>query len=109
MRKHCSEGYILDIDQPSTCLDFQTMHLSNSVTDEVAHIFIAQDLTEGIAAPEETEELVIKKLPFEQVFQMVMKGTITDSMSVAGILKAKILIDKGLIKTATRPNTSQRL
>lgn len=75
-----------------------TMHLSNCVTDEIAHIYIAQGLTEGIATPEETEELKIKKLPFEQVFQMVINGEITDSMSVAAILKAKILLDNNQLK-----------
>ena len=72
-----------------------TMHLSNCVTDEIAHVFIAQDLTEGVASPEETEDLVIKKLPFEAAYQMVMEGGITDSISVAAILKAKILMEKG--------------
>ncbi|MFK7979049.1 MAG: NUDIX domain-containing protein [Saprospiraceae bacterium] len=72
-----------------------TMHLSNSVSDEIAHLFIAQDLVEGIAEPEETEELVVKKLPFAEVYQMVMDGAITDSMSVAAILKAKILMEQG--------------
>lgn len=72
-----------------------TMHLSNCVSDEIAHIYIAQDLTEGIAEPEETEELVIKKLPFLEVYEMVLAEEITDAMSVAAILKAKILFDRG--------------
>ena len=71
------------------------MHLSNSVSDEVAHIFIAQNLQEGEAEPEETEDLTIRKLPFSVAYEMVLNGEITDSMSMAGILKAKILIDKG--------------
>lgn len=73
------------------------MHISNCVSDEVGHIFIAQDLTEGIAEPEETEDLTIKKVSFEAAYQMVMNGEITDSMSVAAILKAKILLEKGEI------------
>jgi len=71
-----------------------TMHLSNCVSDEVAHVFIAQDLTEGESEPEETEELVIKKVPFQTAYEMVLNGEITDSISVAAILKAKILLDK---------------
>jgi len=74
-----------------------TMHISNCVTNEIAHAFIAQDLTEGLAEPEETEELVIKKLPFETVYQMVMDGKITDSLTMVTVLKAKILMDKGTI------------
>jgi ADP-ribose pyrophosphatase len=68
------------------------MHLSNSVSDEAAVIFIARDLTMGPAAPEETEELVLRKLPFEEAYQMAMDGRITDSMSVAALLKTKLLL-----------------
>lgn len=68
------------------------MHLSNSVSNEHAIIYIARGLTEGPSAPEETEELVVKKLPFEAAYEMVLRGEITDSMSVAAILKTKILL-----------------
>src|ERR1700688_770615 len=51
-----------------------TMHLSNSVSDEFSVIYLARDLEEHLAVPEETEELAIKKLPFDEVFQMVEKG-----------------------------------
>lgn len=67
------------------------IHTSNSVCDESGTIYIAKNLTYGLAEPESTEDLKIKKLPFEEAFQMVMNGEITDSLSVAGILKAKIL------------------
>lgn len=78
-------------------IEIQRMHLSNSVSDELAIIYVAKDLQMGMASPEETEELVIRKLPFEESYQMVLDGTITDSMSVAGILKTKILIQEGKI------------
>jgi len=75
--------------------EIQRLHLSNSVTDEHAIIYVATDLIQGIAMPEETEELVVKKIPFEAVYQMVLNGEITDSMSVAAILKAKLMILNG--------------
>lgn len=75
--------------------ELQRMHLSNSVSNELAIIYIATDLTIGIAEPEETEELVVKKVSFDEAYAMVMDGRITDSMSVAAILKAKILIQEG--------------
>lgn len=63
-------------------------HTSNSVTDEEGFIFLAEGLTFGENELEETEaDLVVKKLPFAQALAMVMTGEITDSMSVAGILK----------------------
>ena len=42
--------------------------------------------------PEETEKLVVKKLPFEEAYQMVEKGLITDAMSVATIQKVKLML-----------------
>jgi ADP-ribose pyrophosphatase len=75
----------------------QEMHLSNSVSDEKAMIYLARNLYFGASEPEETEELAVRKLPFEELYQMVLKGEVTDSMSVAGVLKVKILIDQGVI------------
>ncbi len=68
------------------------MYLSNSVTDERCIIFIATGLTQHNAMPEETEQLIVKKLPFDDVYQMVMQGKIKDSITVAAILQTKILL-----------------
>jgi len=73
------------------------MHLSNSVTDEHAMIYLARNLSQQMASPEETEQLQVKKLPFEEAYQMVARGEITDSMSVAAILKVKLLLLDGRI------------
>jgi 8-oxo-dGTP pyrophosphatase MutT (NUDIX family) len=73
------------------------MHLSNSVSDEHAVIYLARDLKQETASPEETEQLQVKKLPFEEVYQMVERGQITDSMSVAAILKVKLMLADGRI------------
>ena len=72
-----------------------TMHLSNSVSDEYAILFLARKLEQRTPMPEETEKLVIKKLPFEEAYQMVEKGSITDSMSVATIQKVKLMMLEG--------------
>ena len=77
--------------------EIQRMHLSNSVSDELAIIYLAQDLTQGEAEPEETEDLKLIKIPFSEAYQMVIAGKITDSMSVAAILKVHIMITKGTI------------
>ena len=77
--------------------EIQRMHLSNSVSDEQAIIYVATGLTMGEAEPEETEQLSLRKLPFKDAFNMVMNGEITDCMSVAGIMKTYILIQEGKI------------
>jgi len=72
--------------------EIQRMHLSNSVTDELCIIYLARDLKQFEAEPEDTEELIVNKVPFEQIYQMVCNGEITDSAAVAGILKVKLMI-----------------
>jgi len=71
------------------------LHLSNSVSDELGILYIAKNLSFHEPEPEDGEVLQLKKVPFKQVFEMVMSGEITDSLSVAGILKMKILMDSG--------------
>jgi 8-oxo-dGTP pyrophosphatase MutT (NUDIX family) len=80
----------------------QEMHLSNSVSDEQAFIFLARQLEQQEAMPEETEQLVVRKLPFEEAYQMVERGEITDSMSVAAILKMKLLLTTSHPTSATK-------
>ena len=71
--------------------EIQHMHLSNSVSDERSVIFLARDLQQFEAEPEETEQLIIKKVPFDEVYQMVRNGEITDSITVAAILKIRLM------------------
>lgn len=75
----------------------QNFHLSNSVTDEVGYLFIAQDLIISEAHPDSNEELETKKIPFSELFEMVLNGTVTDSMTIMAVFKTKYLIDNQLI------------
>jgi 8-oxo-dGTP pyrophosphatase MutT (NUDIX family) len=67
------------------------IHLSNSVSDELGILYLANDFEQFSSQPEETEQLEVKKIPFEEVYQMVINGQITDSLTVAGILRVKLL------------------
>lgn len=73
------------------------MHLSNSVTNETGVVYLARNLSQHEAQPEETEQLVVKKIKFEEAFQMVLRGAITDSLSVGGILKLEYLLKNHLV------------
>lgn len=73
------------------------IHTSNSVCNEYGILYLAQDLEETEAHPDENEDLQIKKLPFMEAYQMVMNGQITDSLSQVAILKTKLLLDAGEI------------
>lgn len=79
-------------------MEIQRMHLSNSVSNELAIIYVARGLSEGVSEPEETEQLIVRKIPFEEAYQMVIDGTITDSISVAAILKTKIILQQEISK-----------
>jgi 8-oxo-dGTP pyrophosphatase MutT (NUDIX family) len=70
------------------------IHTSNSVTDEEGFIFLAKGLEQGETEFEETEKLEIKKLPLSQAVQMIMDGEITDSLSIAGLLKVHLMISE---------------
>ena len=73
-------------------------HTSNSVTDEYGVAYVAQDLSFGAAAPEETEDLSIRRLPFSEVVEMVLRGEITDSLSMIAVLKTNEWLKRGVIK-----------
>jgi len=70
------------------------LHTSNSVTDEEGFVFLAEELTAGETAFEETEVLHIKKVPFQEALRMALSNEITDAISVAGILKAAFLLQQ---------------
>lgn len=78
-----------------TWIPLLDMHLSNSVSDEYAVAYIARDLQQGAAQPEETEQLRIRHLPFAEVVEMVLTGEITDALSVAAVLKTNEWIRRG--------------
>jgi len=67
------------------------LHTSNSITDEVGIVYIAEGLTEGETQFEETEDLKIRKLPLTDAVQLVHDGEITDAISVAAILRIAAL------------------
>ena len=64
-----------------------TMHLSNSVTDEYCVVFVAKNLCAGQQQLEVTEDIEVKKLPLCEAIDMVLRGEITDAISVAALLR----------------------
>jgi 8-oxo-dGTP pyrophosphatase MutT (NUDIX family) len=71
------------------------LDLSNSISDETAIAYVAWGLVPGAAAPEETEELALRHLPFAEAYEMALGGAITDAISVAALLKMKLLAARG--------------
>ena len=54
---------------------------------------MAKGLSQGVANPDEDEFLNVIKMPFSQLFQMVMTDEIHDAKTVIAALKAKFLIE----------------
>jgi 8-oxo-dGTP pyrophosphatase MutT (NUDIX family) len=65
-------------------------HLSNSVSDEEAVVYLARGLTQGTARPEGTERLQVRRVPFAEALRMVERGEITDSVSVMGLQRVAL-------------------
>lgn len=76
------------------------LHLSNSVSDEAATLYLATGLTHGVAEPEATEDLEVRWVPFAEALAMTLDGRITDAMSVAAIQRVALARVAG--GTATR-------
>ena len=67
------------------------VHLSNSVSDELAVLFVATNLIHGDATPDGTEQLVIRWVPFADVLAMTLDGRISDAMTVVAIERLALI------------------
>ncbi len=74
------------------------MDLSNSASDEHAILFVARGLTFQAPQPDHDEELELKKLPFEELYAMVQRGEVLDSLTVAAVLKVKLMLLDGSLQ-----------
>ena len=74
------------------------MDLSNSATDERALLYLAQDLTEHEPDPDENEEPALLKVPFDEVYERVQRGELRDSLTVAAVLKIRLMQHEGIIE-----------
>lgn len=70
------------------------LHTSNSVTDEEGYVFLAQNLIQGEQELEDSEsDLVVKSIPLNDAVAMVMRGEITDAISVAALLTVEKVLE----------------
>jgi 8-oxo-dGTP pyrophosphatase MutT (NUDIX family) len=66
------------------------VHTSNCFTDELCHLFLARDLTQGIARPDPDEIIDTRRVSFEEAVRMTHDGRITDAITIAGIFRASV-------------------
>lgn len=53
---------------------------------EWMEIYLATQIKEGVAQPEEDERIEIKKIPLSQVVQMIVDGKIHDGKTIIGVM-----------------------
>lgn len=75
-------------------LEYGEADLSNSVSDEHAHLFLAWDLTEGEAAPEPDEVFEHKRIAFAELLADVHAGRVDDALTQLLVLTA---VSKALV------------
>jgi len=71
-------------------------HLSNSVSDEHAIYFLAEELIPGTPRPEGTERLSLRWVTFPEALTMVERGEITDALSIIASQRVALLRGKSL-------------
>lgn len=65
------------------------IHTTPGFTDELIHLFLAMELTEGESAHEPDEYIEPVRMPLEKALQMVVDGDITDAKTICGLMLAE--------------------
>jgi ADP-ribose pyrophosphatase len=61
-------------------------YASPGFLDETMDVFLARELTQGVAQPEEDEQIEVRFFPLDEVVKMVMDNRIMDAKTMAGVL-----------------------
>jgi 8-oxo-dGTP pyrophosphatase MutT (NUDIX family) len=75
-------------------------HLSNSITDERGHGYLATGLTPAPTAPDDTEALALARAPFRQALDSALAGHIQDMPTLAMLLRAYHMAREGMLPDA---------
>lgn len=67
------------------------VHVSNSVTNELAYAYLATGLSQGENNLEETEDITVRRVSLSSALQMCLSGEISCLLSIAGILRLRLL------------------
>lgn len=62
--------------------------LSNSVTDQWGHVYLAEGLEQGDHSPDETEELAQRVVAFDEALRMARDGEIDHAFSIVALFRA---------------------
>jgi ADP-ribose pyrophosphatase len=83
-----------EIGAQGTLVPLGSLLASPGIFTEELNLFLGLDLTFGETHPDPDEFLEIVHLSFEEAEEMILSGQIRDSKTVAGILKAKLYLER---------------
>ena len=67
---------------------FENLQVSNCITDELGHAFIAHGLSARSGTPDETEELTVRRIPVRHLMEMIEADEIRDMFTVMMVARA---------------------
>ena len=70
-----------------------TLLVSPGFCNERLHLYLARGLSRADSHPDDDEFLNVVTMPFDQLLEQVMDGSIEDAKTVAGVLKTKVLLN----------------
>ena len=91
---------IRELEEETGCRAGQMIPLgsffsSPGFCNERLYLYLAQDLTEGQAHPDEDEFLNVSRVPLPELLDRILDGTIQDGKTIAGVLKARAFLRAG--------------
>ena len=78
---------------PGTFLPLGSIASSPGILAERIHLFLARDLVQGEARPDDGEFVETLWVPYQDLLDMARRGEIQDGKTLAGILKASFLLE----------------
>ncbi len=75
-----------------------SLALAPGYSSEVIHIYLAENLAESDAHPEEDESITLLRAGLDEVVEMIRRGEIRDAKTVAAILL--YMLEKGWLRSA---------
>ena len=68
-----------------------SVQISNSVTDQSGHVFLAQQLVAGEQSLDDSEDIEVIRVPLREAIAMACDGRITDDFSVMSLLRVALV------------------
>ena len=89
-RRELSEETGLEADE---MIYFGKTYASPGFCTEELHIYLARGLKQSESHPDEDEFVEVVKMSFDELYERVMSGELTDAKTVAATLKTKLLLN----------------